>query len=487
MKHILSKQSQRFLTTLEHLYYNNYSSYENLAHLSQVSIKTIQDDINKINDFIEPLEIQEYSQYEVHLKKQDNISCDYIYSCILSNSLEFSTLELIFFEQEDRLEDYADALFISLSTLKRIISKINARIKKNGIQISTNPIQLIGNESVICLTMANFFKEKYLTENYPFSKVQYKVFDQLVHYALSNYKEFLNYPDMNKLKLYSFISIIRLQNGHYFNTENYHRALEKEFDFPFLNNYLFKQTFKSVFHIELSKENIIDFAYPFLNDNFAFNYQEILRIANKNQQKKEEFDNLVILIDDISNSLDLPIETTKKEKLLLDLYNVRLMMIGKTYLLYNSKRNFLINLASDYPIIYQFVDEKIIKNKRFKNYSESEKEEIIYILLTHWSELFFAIQDKQPLYKAGLCMTSDIEHTKLIADMLNRKFYRRFDFQPIAFTSFKEAYKQFDNYDVIITNVSNLKEKKKPVVSIDLYPSFNDYAKIYTLYYNLDK
>ncbi len=487
MEHILSKQSQRFLTTLEHLYYNNYSSYENLANLSHVSIKTIQEDINKINDFIEPLSIQEYSQSEVHLKKQDNISCDFIYSCILSNSLEFSVLELVFFEQEDRLEDYADALFISLSTLKRIISKINARLKKKGIQISTNPIQLVGNEGVICLTMANFFKEKYLTDNYPFSKVQYKVFDQLVHYALSDYKEFLNYPDMDKLKLYSFIAIIRLQNGHSNDITAYRRTLNKEFDFPFLSNFIFKQTFKSVFHIELTKENIISFAYPFLNDNFAFNYQEMLKIANKNQKKREEFENLVFLLNDISESLMIPLEKEKKEKLLLDLFNVRLLMIGKTYLLYNAKRNFIINLAGDYPIIYQFVEEKIIANERFKNYSESEKEEIIYILLTHWQELFFAIQDKQPLFKAGLCMTSDIEHTQLLADMLNRKFYRRFDFQPIAFTSFKDAYKQFDNYDVIITNVSNLSNKKKPVVSIDLYPSFNDYAKIYTMYYNLNQ
>ena len=487
MKHILSKQSQRFLTTLEHLYYNHDSSYENLALLSDVSVKTIQEDINKINDFIEPLQIQELSFNKVFLKTPYNISCDYIYSCILTNSLEFSTLELIFFEQEHRLEDYADALFISLSTLKRIISKINSSIKKHGIQIATNPIQLVGDELAICLMMSNFFQEKYLTENYPFSKVQYKVFDELVRYALTDYPEFLNYPDMNRLKLYSFITIIRIQNGHAFVTDFFERAQNEDFRFPFLNNYLFKKTFKSVFHIELNKKNILSIAYPFLNDNFAFNYQEILTITTHNDVKKSEFDHLNSLLVTISDSLGLSLDKEKKEKLLLDLYNIRLMMIGNNYLLYNSRQNFLFNLANDSPNIYRFFEKNIMRNPQFEDYSVNEKEELIYLLLTHWPELFFAIKKQQPLYKAGLCMTSDVEHTELIARILKEKFPYRFDFQPIEFTTFKEAYKQFEKYDVIITNVSDLKDFKVPIVSIDLYPSLRDYGKIQELYYQLEQ
>lgn len=486
MKHILSKQSQRFLTTLEHLYYNDYSSHENLANLSQVSVKTIQEDIKKMNDFINPLKINNYFQNECRLVGQNNIASDYIYSCILSNSLEFSVLEIIFFEKHDRLEDYADALFISLSTLKRIISKINNRIKKNGFQISTNPIQLVGDEQIICYMMANFFKEKYLEEKYPFSPVQYKVFDQLFYYALSDYQQFSNFPDINKLKLYCFVSIIRIQNGHFEKT-TFEKKLKKNYEFSFLDNHLFKQAFKSVFQIELSKENIIDLAYPFLNENFAFSYNEMLEVTNKNERKKRELDNLILLIEDISSSLDLTLVDNKRKKLILDLYNVRLLMVEHPNLLHNVKRNFLINLMNDYPVVYKFVESKIINHPNFKEYSESEKEEIIYILLTHWNELLFAIQDTQPLFTVGLCMTADVEHSELIANMLNRKFYRRFDFQVIQFTNYQDASDQFDNYDVILTNVSNMVYKDKTIVCIDLYPSMKDYTKIYNLYYDLQE
>jgi hypothetical protein len=142
---------------------------------------------------------------------------------------------------------------------------------------------------------------------------------------------------------------------------------------------------------------------------------------------------------------------------------------------------------NDYPVVYKFVESKIINHPNFKEYSESEKEEIIYILLTHWNELLFAIQDTQPLFTVGLCMTADVEHSELIANMLNRKFYRRFDFQVIQFTNYQDASDQFDNYDVILTNVSNMVYKDKTIICIDLYPSMKDYTKIYNLYYDLQE
>lgn len=96
MRLILSKQSQRHLQILEYLYYNDYSTFENLAKITNVSLQTIHKDLNKINDFIAPLHIESYSQYECRLIHQYEISVDYIYSCILRNSIEFRFLEKVF-------------------------------------------------------------------------------------------------------------------------------------------------------------------------------------------------------------------------------------------------------------------------------------------------------------------------------------------------------------------------------------------------------
>lgn len=41
----------------------------------------------------------------------------------LKNSIEFQFLEKVFFEQHYRLEEYDDALFISVSTLKKVTNK----------------------------------------------------------------------------------------------------------------------------------------------------------------------------------------------------------------------------------------------------------------------------------------------------------------------------------------------------------------------------
>lgn len=484
MKHILSKQSHRFLTTLEHLYYNEYSSYENLALLSNVSSKTIVEDINKMNDFISPMFIAESSQNRCYLIQPDNISEDYIYSCILKNSLEFSVLEEIFFEKHNRLEDYADALFISVSTLKRIISRINERIEHNHFHIATNPIQLVGDEMLICNTMTHYFGEKYLGGNYPFNKHQYKIFEQLISFALSDYKDFLNYPDIIKIKLHAFVSIIRIQNGH-FHKINHNQIFKRDYDFSFLDNYLLKMTFKSVFKIELNKKNIIDLTYPFLSEDFAFTYEDVLIICDKNEGKKIELVNISNLLTNISNSLNIPLSNDSKNHLILDLFNVRMLMIGDNFLINNKKNHFIKNLMNDYPVVYNYLIEEIFNNPNFYNYSQNEKEELSYIIITHWEGLLFHIQDETPLYKVGLCMTSDTEHTNLLTNILNRKFYKRFDFEPIIFNSMEEAYSQFKNYEVILTNFSNPIEDNNFIISIDPYPSMKDYVKIDKAYFRL--
>lgn len=89
MKNILSKQSLRFLSTLDYLYQHETSSFSDLALLSNVSVQTIHEDIKKINDFIEPLIIKLDTINSCYLSNQNRLSLDFIYSSVLKNSTEY--------------------------------------------------------------------------------------------------------------------------------------------------------------------------------------------------------------------------------------------------------------------------------------------------------------------------------------------------------------------------------------------------------------
>ncbi|MFW3537931.1 helix-turn-helix domain-containing protein [Vagococcus fluvialis] len=484
MRLILSKQSQRHLQILEYLYYNDYSTFENLAKITNVSLQTIHKDLNKINDFIAPLHIESYSQYECRLIHQYEISVDYIYSCILRNSIEFRFLEKVFFERHDRLEDYADSLFVSLSTLKRILTKVNKQTKKYGFYIATNPIRITGDEGLIRNMFVNYFREKYLERNYNFSNIQKKVFEQMLMSYVELRKSFMNYPDIETIRVTLFVSLTRLQNGHKYDAKLID-DVKYRYNYPMLRNPIFQQAVKSVFQIELNRENVVDLAYPVVSENLALDQRELLEFCEKSPELKEEHEQMKLLVANISKAVNHNLTVKRNEDLVLELMNSRLSTIGETYLLYNFKHNFLLNLKKDFPLVYQFLYQHIINNNYFNQYEEHEIDVLIYVLLTHWDSLLYSIQFSYPKFKVGIFMNSDDEHTRFLSEILNRKHYSRFTFEPISFFTHQEALDQFDNYDLILTNVSQPKNTKYRIVSVDLYPSRKDFFKLYQMYYEL--
>lgn len=486
MNNILSKQTRRLLIISETLFFNSSVSFENLIDICGVSIKTIQDDVQKLNEIIKPLFIKKISLNEYQLIHVDYISCDYIYSCILSESLEFTILEKIFYEEEEYLEDYANSLFISLSTLKRTISKINKQIKHEGFQISTNPVQIVGDEDIICRTMMHFFKEKYIKFSFPFNDTQKQLFDKLVFNMLAIEKNFFNLADLEKFKLIVYTSLIRLQNGHHYSQLNIQNLKFKQ-TLLFLEDNLFKQAFEEEFKIELSEKNVIELTYPMSKEDFVFNQKELKNFISKSKIDKEKYESIYAFINDIEKTLSICLSSEKRNLIILDLFNIQFWTRAKTYLIYNFKHNFFINLSKNYPLIAHFISEKVKNDPYFKRYKKHEIEEIMYILITHWDSLIFAIQDFYPKFKIGVFMLSDLEHTRFMAKILNQQFSHQFTFETIESLDFEINDSEFNKYDIILTNISNLSQDRFKIISVDLYPSANDLKKIYDSYISLCK
>ena len=77
-------------------------------------------------------------------------------------------------------------LFISVSTLKRAIIRINKQLERYDFKIVTGPIQLIGHEATITNTFGNFFTEKYINFDYPFIETQLGLLDNIIHRILDS-------------------------------------------------------------------------------------------------------------------------------------------------------------------------------------------------------------------------------------------------------------------------------------------------------------
>lgn len=485
MRELLSTQDKRHLIILETLYKQSNISYKELAELLNVSTNTVVQDIKTINKYIMPFHISFQPQEKtLSLKKPLNISIDSIYSSILKNSLEFSILELIFFEKFTTLDDYADALFISLSTLKRVISKMNKTLQKKEIQIATSPIQLVGNETEICMMIMMLCKEKYIDYQYPFEEKESLTLNILLHDIAGEKTDFWNYQDIERLKLSILVSLVRIRNNHYLNIDYENIDLEK-YQLEFLNHSLYQFYFKSVFRIELTKKNLIELFFPFLPTNFATSFDDLTALCKQDSDKEAELTSLINLLEDIASSLNMTLPLENKQKLILDLFNIRLLGISEDFLLHNTKLEFVTKLKKDAPVVFYFLKMKFAENPFVSQLSDYGKIHFTYMLITHWDGLFIKIQSSLPIFQVGVLMNSDKEHSAFITRMLNNRFKNKFIFHDIKCSHIENCFEQFSHYEFIVTNQSQVNQASKPIISIGLYPSAEDLSAINAMYLSL--
>ncbi|NKC68424.1 helix-turn-helix domain-containing protein [Vagococcus fluvialis] len=479
MKDLLSNQDKRYLIILEKLYRGESYTYQELGNNLRVSSNTIREDKKKINKFIKPAQILFNSDKKMYLQMNDNISIDFIYSVIIKNSLELNILEMIFFEEQILLEDYAEQNFISISTLKRIIAKMNKVLQTKSVYISTNPVQLRGDENRICFMMFHLFREKYIDFKYPFQEIDTLTFNELLKGIIKNSSDFLNFQDMERLKLLILVSIVRVKNNHYI-TDCYDNFELEKYNLDFIHNDLYKYYFKSTFQIDLTHENLIELAYFFLPNNFAIEYQELLKICEVNAEQKVKLNEHINLIEDISSSLDIPL--ISKEKLITDLFNIRLLKSPQDYFFYNAKLEFFTELSRESPFVLNYLNMKIKENFLVTKLTEYERIHFIYMIITHWDNLFVEIQKRQPVFNVGVFMTSDKEHSTFIAKMLNEKFYKKINFFPIKAINIEECLEQFNQYEFIVTNTTQINILSHKLINIGLFPSYNDLTTINSVY-----
>lgn len=478
MKKVLSIKDRRYLLILEILFNKEHLTLSHIAKIIKTSKRNLQNDIASINGFIEPMTITTSLKVGCSLVCPENYSIDYIYRCILKNSLEFSLLELVFFEKYTRLDDYADALFVSLSTIKRSIITINAAVAPLDFKISTGPIELLGNEKNICRFMMFYFREAYQPNQLPFSKIQIDSLNKMIRHGLSKEKNYLNYPDIYMLRLVSLISVIRIQNGHFIPDKT---SIPDSVDLDTFLDFFPRSVFKSIFKIDITTEVLYRLLYPVFNDRFIQSYDRLIELSEENASIKQNILNIDSFLESISTELCISI--TNKEKLILELFNAIHLIMGENCVLYNQKKCFLDNFIHNVPYLsdyfYKLFQKASTLNRLFEPY---ELEELAYILITHWEDFAKKIASLKPNYSVGLFMNCDVEHSEFIASTLSLHFSNEMTFTPMTAMTVKEAMKEANNFEFVITNISGLTKTAIKFVCIGLYPTPDDFQKIANAY-----
>ncbi|WP_354270660.1 helix-turn-helix domain-containing protein [Bacillus thuringiensis] len=476
MRSLLNSNLRRQLQFLELLYERDgWHTLGICALRLNCSERILREDIKCMNQEFQPFQIKT-SIKGVRLTYPSQYSADFIYQKILSVSPEFSFIERIFFDESDDIETIAEELFLSTSTLRRIITKWNVYLEQYEIYISTNPCKIMGNEQNIRSIMVHYFYEKYGVTRTPFQEKQLQVLDQLFLYVTQKNQIQLNFPDLIRIRYWTMVNVIRLQHHHM-------KAVSEDFfnplDVSIFENSPFCQLFRDTFSLEFNHETAYQLFSIFFNHHYAFTYEQL---ENMVQQKSNDawkiVPEILSLLQRLSDKLHVPLQNEKK--IILELYNLQTMNYGRSFILHEKRRFFSEHHSHEFSYFVLLLKEELTHfqfHEQFK-WNAHFFTETLYILIIHWTNLLHALKQKVPVLHVGIFCDSDAEHTLFIHNIMQYQLGHLIRLSTIDVLHLSSFKKVSETFDLIITNISGITDVSTPVICVNTIPLLQDLNKV---------
>ena len=497
METLFNKQQRRQLELIKFLYQNQeWLSFKQIQKVINCSSPIIKKDLNHFNNkFSDFLKIHITSNGALACF-EPNISFEHLFAHYMSEATPFQLLEYIFYFPNQTIEELAEVLFTSSSTIYRMIQTIKSELEKNyAISITTNPVTLIGNEIKIRNFYAEFFNFSSLITEWPFSHLDREIIHQFISAPMSLINSHYSFAQKRQLAIIVTVNITRIQQGAFVSETLIHPDRYSLY-WELLEN---KQYAKMLTHYEerfqliLDKRTTMQIFYNYLHIGLALSFEELQseeRFANSYQALKQ-------LIQELTKDFDLTLE--QSDLLILSLHNAARMQgysLGYYPLLINMKLRFKSTVASIHPIFFEHVEKHLIHyleisgiapQKRLINY-------LVYILYTRWPSLFNTYVKKASKPKLLILSKYDFFHEHLIQDIMEVHFGNMV--QIISYQSKELNHHDLENSDadIIITNFTVDKIKNKKVICYHNLPSLTVMENIqkailqyrYNLYNDLD-
>ncbi len=482
MRRILSKHDLRQLQLLEFLVKSsqNWVLLKDISENLKVPIRTIHSDIQELNTYIKPIYIKTSSS-GVKMSIPPNYSERYLYKIILEKSREFQIIESVFLHENKSIESLSEKFYISVSTIKRMLKDINQVLKDEGFSIGGRPLSLSGNEQKLISFMSFYFHERYLFQEEFMTTQQKMLIDKLIHSVSQTTGKEIYFPNLKRTSTRLYLTCVRLKNNPTFLTKQ-----GKELPNTIFEDRELCMEFFETFGIHLTNETIQQLFYIFSSQEYALNTKELTTLIQKDNYQQSLYQEINVLLKKISVQLNIPLKQNVGEKLLLDIMNiinVRNMVSHSTFILYDRKEYFLSELSVNYIYVVELIKNHLTTSISL-NLTENEWNELIYLLLTHWPELYHKIRFIETPIKIYLLLDTDIEHGHLIKNELET--YSRYNIQVENITNYSNQQLQTLSTDsILVTNIPSITDVNCSTLCFGGFLSSRDWQEFNRLIENI--
>lgn len=469
MKAILSKKDYLELQILENLFEHTHRDISLLSESLSVDKRTIVSCIPTINSKYSPIEILYLNNF-LELNIPNNYSIRYIYSTILQNSLEFKIIELCFFEPKISLSKLEKALFISNSTLKRKLKKINDALSTENFSLNLTSLRLVGESNAIQNFITHYIYDAYLQKSEAFKKNEYLLIKKAVTLYAQVQNIEINEPDLDKATVIILVHFYFKKNCGILqkskNTTKLDILLERQIKYLFFPNSNFFNLYS---------------ALKTLQENLLFTtYDQLLLEIEQNIELKLVYESFNNIINNVCLAFSIN-HPDNMEKLLLDLCTVYNLNFGKPFILYDKYNLFVKQMSHNHSSLILFIQNQF--NSYFENIEEHSINSFTYILVTHWKELINYIEQNKTKITIALIYDTDNEHINMLEADISTHLHHHCIIQKESIRFLHSPNHLYNKkYDLIVTNIPGIDISEIKVLCLPIYPSLSDWVDLGVIY-----
>lgn len=421
---LLNASDQRRLKFAEIL--SNANEWITLKELTQqleCSIRILKDDVTHFRKKFSDFEIQTSNQ-GVQLIYHQNKGIKNLYQQVLSESSTYQLLEALFIFEGKSIPKLSELLFMSSSTLYRLIRQINTKISKYGIEISKNPYYITGNEKNIRYFFYEYFYEKYSFTSWPFETVNEKALDKFLNFHIELTQLKNDFAYYSKFKIISVVNLIRYKNKHYVDTKGL--KLDYVDSIPDLSPYaVLFQEFERTFDIQYDNHAITQIFTNYVQDSFSLNYDHLIEKSSKSKQIAAEISMITYTLDKLSEETNIPI-LNKKQMIsaIRNIIHLDYLEPRPEYTFYDQDKYFVKGLKNEFPNFYHSLYQAMKELRQFldKTLTEAGIHFYIYTFFTYWKGLVSELRKKFTKVRVTIISDRHVTHANMLKEFIAYEF-----------------------------------------------------------------
>ncbi len=480
MINLLTNSEKRRLQFVEILSNReNWMTLSNLGDELNCSDRVLKDDMTYFRENFSAFEI-ESSYRGVRLVFKQDKGLKFLYRKILSESTVYHLLEIIFLYENKTITDLANMLFVSPSTLYRMIDQINDRVMEFGFKIETSPCRVTGQEENIRYFYYQYFFEKYSHLYWPFETIDEKAVDQLLNFFIDFTQIPADFAFYNVFKTVTMINLIRYKNGHEVNTKD----ITINFDeiIPHLEIYAENfQHFEEALQLNVDSDLIHQLFTPYVQEGFSLSVERMFEKAETNQKLANEITLLEDILTKIATASEIPV--ANKKLLILALINSAHLEYQEPqsgYILYNRNKYFAEAIQAEFPNFYQLLYGGMKTYRKFlrKPMTEDGINFFIYTLFTFWPNLVPELRKKFADIQVIIISKRHITHARMLKDFIEHELSNQLTIDIYTAMELNLEILEALDCDFIVSNFPLPDLESTCSVYIENVPTYNDLRKI---------